>query len=136
MCTHWDIVGRDGTVTRDMASQRDELLAKLRSQTTPGENFDGNVRFPTPHLAAAMAELRRRQTPFNAADNYATLDEQIDQLIEDEEVVLYEGVNTPDELVGTGLVDGAGKRSGMTFQEVRASIRAGAVFSRFWKSFS
>ena len=112
MCTHSGIVGLDGDVVRQQTSQRDELLKQLRESTTPGSNFDENVRFPTPPVKAAKAELWRRGV---AAESYKyeDLDAQVDDLIEDEEVTLADGVDSAAEVVGTGAV----RQNGMSLNE-------------------
>ena len=85
----------------------------MRESTTPGSNFDKNVRFPTPHVEAAKAELRRRGVAAES-HKYEDLDAQVDDLIEDEEVALADGVDSAAEVVGTGAV----RQNGMSLNEV------------------
>ena len=72
-CHHWDIVAKDGGSSR-CPSQRDVLLEEMRAATEPGAAFDSNVRFPTPHLRAAVRDAAG--VPFDSKTNYTDLDER------------------------------------------------------------
>ena len=97
-CHHFDISTPSGVVAR-LTSQRDTLLRALRLRTEHGCEFDANVRFPSPHKEAARAEITRRGETYRDAESHFTLDDRLDAMIEEEEVTLADGLDTPQEVV-------------------------------------